>query len=73
MRKRNPAFVVNEDVRAIDYLQMQSDRKRRNKLVARRKREDRRECFAMVLLTIFFAFMCIVVMLGMGQIWEMIY
>ena len=73
MKKRNPALVVNDDVRAIDYLQMQSDRKRRNKLVARRKREDRRECFAMVLLTIFFAFMCIVVMLGMGQIWEMIY
>jgi hypothetical protein len=73
MRKRNPAFVVNEDVRAIDYLQMQSDRKHHNKLVARRKREDRRECFAMALLTIFFAFMIIVVMLGLGQVWEMIY
>lgn len=72
MTRKNIALAVNEDVKAVDYLAMRERREKHDKLVARRKREDRRECFAMVLLTIFFAFMIIVVMLGLGQVWEMI-
>lgn len=73
MTKKDVVLALNEDVKAVDYLEMREQRDKHNKLVTRRKREDRRECFAMALLTIFFAFMIIVVMLGLGQVWEMIY
>ena len=73
MTRKNVVLAISEDVKAVDYLAMREQRDKHNKLVTRRKREDRRECFAMALLTIFFAFMIIVVMLGLGQVWEMIY
>lgn len=73
MTRKDVVLAISEDVKAVDYLAMREQRDKHNKLVTRRKREDRRECFAMALLTIFFAFMIIVVMLGLGQVWEMIY
>ena len=64
MTRKNVVLAISEDVKAVDYLAMREQRDKHNKLVTRRKREDRRECFA---------FMIIVVMLGLGQVWEMIY
>ena len=73
MTRKDVVLAISEGVKAVDYLAMREQRDKHNKLVTRRKREDRRECFAMASLTIFFAFMIIVVMLGLGQVWEMIY
>lgn len=53
MTRKNVVLAISEDVKAVDYLAMREQRDKHNKLVTRRKREDRRECFAMALLTIF--------------------